>query len=275
MSRVLTLFFAILVFSGCEERSILDELSQRQANEVISILYSNGISATINKVGTGTKARYSINVSSKDYQGALSVVQRNSLPSQDKLTVDEIIKEESFFPQTKELELLKLERAYASEIEKFIRTYSKVYDTSAVVRLIPNNQALDSSSNNSSVAIVVESEESTSALLEDITAVVMKIVPNITKGNIFVTFQPIKSKVSIDSNSTTGDLSKFLGVASVQNSDHRKLSFVIAVLLLMFCVAGGIIGYYVGLVQKQKNNINPNRVGHDKNELLSINNNLL
>lgn len=263
-----TIFFLFLV--GCESKQLAGDLSQRQANEIVNLLFTNNISADLVKSSIGSKSSYSISIRQTDYPSALGLIQKNGLPSADKLSVEDIIKTDSFFPQARELEMLKLERAYASEIEKLIRAYKDVNTVSAVVRKSSVN---DHSQNSvASVALVIQSESPNLIDIDAMTSIIMKVVPEVLKANVVISVQAIKSNTALEEGSYKG-FTSFLGFARVIESDQKKLSFVVTILLLMFCLAGGIIGYYIGLGQKTKRSTS--RTNSERKDLIGLNDTFL
>lgn len=79
-SRILPaigLTLAVLLISGCNDENILDNLSQEQANQVLTILQQHNISAHKNG---NLKAGYSVIVGKTENTAALSIISQYQLP---------------------------------------------------------------------------------------------------------------------------------------------------------------------------------------------------
>lgn len=73
---IITIFF-VLILSGCNDNKVLENLTQEQANQVLSILQQHNISAS--KSGT-LKAGYTVYISQSDNTAALSIINQYQLP---------------------------------------------------------------------------------------------------------------------------------------------------------------------------------------------------
>lgn len=72
---------------GCRQPSLLEGLDQQQANEVLSVLLRNNITAT--KVDAG-KTGYSVRINQVDFSAAVDLLNLYSLPSRPRLQVAEM-----------------------------------------------------------------------------------------------------------------------------------------------------------------------------------------
>jgi len=75
--QALGLALIVMAISGCNDDKVLDNLTQEQANQVLSLLQQHNISAA--KSGT-LKSGYSITVSPAENTAALSVINQYQLP---------------------------------------------------------------------------------------------------------------------------------------------------------------------------------------------------
>lgn len=81
-----------LMLVGCRQPSLLEGLDQLQANEVVSVLQRNNITA--NKVDAG-KTGYSINVRQADFAAAVDLLNLYSLPSRPRMEVAQMFPADS------------------------------------------------------------------------------------------------------------------------------------------------------------------------------------
>jgi type III secretion protein J len=76
--RLLLPLLALLLLAGCARMPLLENLDERQANEVIAVLLRHNIDAQ--KLNAG-KGGYQVQVGSRDLPEAIELMQRNDLPS--------------------------------------------------------------------------------------------------------------------------------------------------------------------------------------------------
>jgi type III secretion protein J len=81
------LMFLCVALLGCRQPSLLEGLDQQQANEVLSVLLRNNITAT--KVDAG-KTGYSVKINQIDFSAAVDLLNLYSLPSRPRLQVAEM-----------------------------------------------------------------------------------------------------------------------------------------------------------------------------------------
>jgi len=77
ISSALGLIFAVIIMSGCNDEKVLDNLTQEQANQVLTVLQQHNVSAHKNG---NLKAGYAVTVSSVENTAALSIISQYQLP---------------------------------------------------------------------------------------------------------------------------------------------------------------------------------------------------
>ncbi|WP_299999380.1 type III secretion system inner membrane ring lipoprotein SctJ [uncultured Cedecea sp.] len=77
ISHTIVLIFTVILISGCNDEKILDNLTQEQANQVLSVLQQHNITAQ--KDGN-LKSGYAVIVGSAENTAALSVINQYQLP---------------------------------------------------------------------------------------------------------------------------------------------------------------------------------------------------
>lgn len=86
------LMLLCLVLAGCRQPNLLEGLDQQQANEVLSVLQRNNISAM--KVDAG-KTGYAVKVDPVDFSAAVDLLNLYSLPSRPRFQVSEMFPADS------------------------------------------------------------------------------------------------------------------------------------------------------------------------------------
>lgn len=238
----------LFILSSCQSKHVVEDVSQKQAHEVISFLSNQGIESTAERMAGSSKGKYYVEVPVNDYTQAITLLHQYNLPSEDKLSAGQLITGNSLFPQSREVESLKIERTYAAEIEEILASFPGIESVNAVVRLGENSYfggEIDKSIF-PSVAIVIN--KFTNSVLDEakINDSILQVVPGVKKEKISLTILS-SNKGNVSAQTSMGNMRQFLWFAKVSAADQKKLSFLMTMCLLLFGVAGGIIGFYIGL----------------------------
>ncbi len=242
ISKISSLFILLvlsLALIGCNGELLLENLSQKQSLQIVNFLSSNGIEVYPEKA-SGSRDKYIIKVAGSDYFDAVSLLERAQLPKPEKQSADELLTSGGIFPQSREIEQLRLERIYASEIEELISKYNGVNQAEAVVRLASNSNP--SPAVNLHIKIVPQTPVQTSQIVESIS----RIVPGVVRDRISISIDEVdNSEITTPGVKTES----FLGFAKVASEDRRGLALAFTLCLLLFGAGGGIMGYYFGMLK--------------------------
>lgn len=98
---------ALLIVSGCDNRTLLSELSQRQSNEVLAVLQENGVEGSRRENG---KQGNSIKVARSDFVTAVDLLRQYNLPSKEPVEIIQAFPGDSLVasPQAERSRLLSL-----------------------------------------------------------------------------------------------------------------------------------------------------------------------
>lgn len=239
IKTVIMLFLLCLVLIGCDGRVLLENISQKQSLEIVNYLATNGIEVYPEKA-SGSRDNYLIKVGGADYFDAVALLERAQLPKSQKQSADELLSSGGIFPQSREIEQLKLERIYASEIEELVAKHKGVKQAEAVVRLSSNTNPI------AAVNLHLKISPSEPVQVSRVVDSILKIVPGVSKDKISVSTDEI---VNTDSVSANDKMESFLGFAKVSADDRRGLALAFTLCLLLFAAGGGIMGYYVGVLR--------------------------
>ncbi|WP_145556371.1 type III secretion system inner membrane ring lipoprotein SctJ [Yersinia canariae] len=101
------LISAIWLMSGCDNQTLLTELSQRQSNEVLAVLQENGVEGTRRENG---KLGNSIRVARSDFVTAVDLLRLYNLPSKESVEIIQAFPGDSLVasPQAERSRLLSL-----------------------------------------------------------------------------------------------------------------------------------------------------------------------
>lgn len=228
-----------LALVGCDSRVLLENLSQKQSLEIVNFLAGNGIEVYPEKA-SGSRDKYLVRVGGAEYFDAVGLLERAELPKPEKQSADELLSSGGIFPQSREIEQLKLERIYASEIEELISKYQGVKQAEAVVRLSSNTNPI--SAVNLHLKLAPQAQVQTNQVAESIS----RIVPGVNRDKISISMDEIANSEGTPSAERT---ESFLGFAKVAAEDRRGLALAFTLCLLLFGAGGGVMGYYFGMLR--------------------------
>lgn len=132
--RVLLLCVVVLCATACSREELIDNLSQRDSIEVLSVLNQAGVRAEREKRSRGSSSLYTIYVSAGDKQQATELLHRFGFPREDAESVEELTRQHGFVPNPAQLNDVRLDRALAAELERLIGAVNGVVDARAIVR---------------------------------------------------------------------------------------------------------------------------------------------
>lgn len=111
----------VLLLSGCRTE-LLAGLSQRQANETIALLQRHGIESQKKDMGKG---RFRVDVSKSDFPEAVSLLERNQLPSRDNLSIADLFPTDSLV-NSPAAERARLISGLEQRLEQTIRSIERI-----------------------------------------------------------------------------------------------------------------------------------------------------
>lgn len=237
--KVVAIYCMVLLLSGCSSAPVADDVAQREANEIIAILNTHNIKASLVKA-RGTKGRYSVIVQEVDLPVAAGVLARLGLPADKKPSFQELTAGNGIIPPSREVEALRVDRAIASELEELLRARSDVASASVLVRM-HSRQAND----RPTVTVVVQRSESKSLDLNEVREIASRAVPGIQSADVYVSVSDARESVQASAGQGAS-LVPFLGKWRVPAEDHSRLVVVVLFLVGFSGVLAGLAGYIVG-----------------------------
>jgi type III secretory pathway lipoprotein EscJ len=241
MIRLLTALVCLVMLSGCRTVTLEEDLTQGQSREVIALLIRNGIQATAEK-GQGAKGRYVVRVPSDRYQEAVILLSKNNLPREPRLTMDQLVSGGGFLPQSREMENLKIDRAFAAEVEELVSHLPGVRSVRAVVHSHHQSEG----ERNPEVTITVHQDQDGMVKREELQVLGSRVVPGVPSEKVQVFIHRSDDIRGVGQGGGAPELMDFLGGVQVSKHDHTKLALLFTLCLALVAGAGGIIGFYIG-----------------------------
>jgi type III secretory pathway lipoprotein EscJ len=140
--QALVLVLCLTVLLGCGKRSVVDELTQVEANKIVSLLSGYGLRAFAER-GSGGHGVYKVTVADEDYTAAVSLLTAHHLPADKQLSLSELLADGGLIPGSREIEKLRIERARSLQIEQALLSFPGVERAHVVVNA-PVNKAASS-----------------------------------------------------------------------------------------------------------------------------------
>lgn len=246
---------SLVVLSGCREVKVAEELTQRQATEIVAILNSSGVAAEASRE-TGSGSKYTVVVDSEHYVNAVSILHQRGLPGERQPTFQELVEQRGFIPNSREVEALRLDYARAINIQEALLEYPPV----ATAKVLLNLEARKAGEA-PGVSIVVQKRAGKEIDKERITEIVGKIMPSIASQDISIleseelknsTQDPSAAVYFKDGKVTYAPLVSFLPGWRVPQSQYNRAVVIFCVVLLAAIIIGLFIGYWYHWYQRTK-----------------------
>jgi type III secretion protein J len=120
--RITVAISLLILISGCTDQVLYSSLSERDANEIVALLYNKGIPVTKKANNDNT---YSISTMKKSFSQAIELLRKNGLPKNHFESLGEVFKKEGFVSSPLE-ERARLNYAQSQELARTIESIDGV-----------------------------------------------------------------------------------------------------------------------------------------------------
>jgi type III secretory pathway lipoprotein EscJ len=235
---------AALLVSGCGTTPVADDVGQREANEIVSLLYERGITAQLVK-GRGSKARYSITVPTSRFADAAAVLSRMGFPADKKPTFQELTASNGIIPASREVEALRIDRATAAEIEDLLKSQADISSASVLVRL----RAVEGQSP-PTATVVIQTRPRRAVSAAEVRDITARAVPGMKPEDVFVSLSEVSDYSNRDAemahSDESGAMVSFLGVSKVPSTEYRSHVMLFIGLSVFVGMLAGLCGFLLG-----------------------------
>jgi type III secretory pathway lipoprotein EscJ len=251
MWRIVFCVGLIICAAGCGTSPVADDLPQREANEIVSVLRRHGIDSQIQKQ-KGGHGRYSVVVSQSEFGESVTLLSALGLPLERKTSFSDLVSQSGILPSSREVESLRLDRAAAAELEDLLKGHPSVAAASVVVR----SHGLEIGVS-PSVSAVIQTKQGSILSVVETKQVIARTVPGLKAEEVVVSVAEQSIQPSTQSNATAhssgGQIDKpskglvpFLLFWKVPEEQYAGLASLVVGLLLLMGALAGIAGYILG-----------------------------
>ncbi len=135
----ISLILFLLILAACGREPVYQDLSEQDANEILVVLYKNGIDAQKTKVEAAQEVSYTVMVTSDSIQKARKILVESNLPRKRALGFSEICKEKGLIPTPEEEKCRKL-LAIKGEIINVLEKVPGVIEADVVLNIPERNE---------------------------------------------------------------------------------------------------------------------------------------
>lgn len=251
-------FIALVVcLSACSRSSVVDGLSQREANEVVTVLYNYGVKASV-AASAAVRGKYEVSVDSSYASQARILLQANDLPREPAKQLNDLLEAKGLLPNPREVEQARVDLALSEEVRGLIEKLPEVRSASVVVRsmlLLGKSPA---------AVIVVQRDASSTTedqkfltqIRETVQPVIASVAPeNIHIRSVSVSAEALKAAEEIFPNEGLKlgvPLTSFLRWWKIPSGEVKSLYFLLIIASVLSLVVGGFLGYWYGFLRQSQ-----------------------
>lgn len=230
LPRIFLCIFSVWLLVGCESQELFSDLTESEANEIVSVLFSADLEA--NKSAETKSGSYKIYTTKSSFSKAVAVLQSHGLPRERFESVGDIFQKDGFVSSPLE-ERARLNYAMSQELSRTISNIDGVI-MARVHLAVPRKAHLAETVEPSSASVFVKhrSDIDLSDSVGKIKSLVVTGLENLPYDNVTVALFPAEYK----QNSVTEN--NELNVYNASVGDFSPATVIPALAVLVLSVAG-------------------------------------
>jgi len=242
------------VLTGCGTVPVAYDLDQGQANQIVSVLNSNGISAKAERQ-IGGRGGFTVQVRSSGYARAVDIMTKKGLPSRVQESFADLIAPKGFIPDSREMEALRLDHALSIQLQELLTSLPQVDAANVVVRrhfMQPKGET--------GVSVTISYKGESSPDGQVIRDLVSQVVPGIEIDRVSLSqFRADAESAQVgeegvfnkDGELVRTPLTNLVFGWRVSEEDYRGIVLFMVGFSLILCLMGVLAGYWYGYVKQQ------------------------
>lgn len=238
----LLLFLGVSLFlTGCGEKELYSNLSEKEANEMIAILIRNAIKA--NKL-SGAENTYIVNVETQYFSEAVDILNNYGYPHDKFVGVGDVFKKSGLVSSPSE-ERIRYMHALSQDLQNTLCLISGVLNARVHI-VIPNNDPLADQVYPASAAVFIKYRKNAGveALSAQVKNLVVKSIEGLNYDNVTLALFPV------DENDTTAPAGE-QPIIDPQRLKTSPLPFILAGITFVLVAIGSAVAYIM-LYRKKK-----------------------
>lgn len=250
MHKVFSFWFClslVLLLAGCSGEPIARNLSQKEANQIVAVLASHGISADIES-SAGGRAKFEVSVNQGDFTSAVTVLNQSRLLEASQF--EEMIGERGILPSSRDFESLRVDHARALEIAEHLESHPAIASAKVAMRhnLLQENAE-------PGISCLIQTRPAAQITKEEIVQIVSSLVPGIKPEHVMVNLSALDAgPAQLQTDGVQNKKGKVLYLpvtpfmlgARVVEDDYRRLAFGLLGFLVVVAVLSAVVGYWYG-----------------------------
>jgi len=242
------------VLAGCGTVPVAYDLDQSQANQIVSVLNSNGITAKAERQ-VGGRGGFTVQVRSSGYARAVDIITRKGLPSRVQESFADLIAQKGFIPDSREMEALRLDHALSVQLQELLASLPQVHAANVVVRrhfLQPRGET--------GVSVTISYKGVSAPDDQVVRDLVSQVIPGIETDRVSMSlFRAASEAAQIgeegvynqDGEVVRTPLTNLVFGWRVSEQDYRGIVLFIVGFGLILCLMGVLAGYWYGYIKQQ------------------------
>lgn len=227
---------AVALLAGCSDQVLLRDLSERDANEIVSALYASSIQSK--KMADAKGESFAVSVRQDEFPRAVAALQALGLPRQPRPNLNDIFGESSFAPTPFE-QKIRYTYGLSQELERTISLMEGTLNTRVHV-VIPDNESRNDVVELAKASVFVNFDDRYD--VEQLVPRIRKLVSDSLEGVVpeRVEVLAIPSRVDLRAQSQIPIIS-FMGVR-VHKNDFRIYLVQLGILMGLLTMAIATLG---------------------------------
>lgn len=232
-----TLLSALLGFAllGCNQVDLYRKLSEREANEIVSILVFQNIAAT--KHTDAKKEFYTVRVHEESLARAVQILKTMGYPREQRDSIGDVFKPSGLVPTPFE-EQVRFIYAMNQEMERTISLMQGVMDVRVHIVLAQPGQAASEGAARASVLLNYDSAYDFTERVPAIKRLVADAVDNILYENVEVLATPVRTRLT---GLSKLQVQQVLGIGVIRE-DRLGFLLLLGGLMLLWLVTAALLG---------------------------------
>lgn len=249
LKQLCILLLLTLTLAGCKTVSLVQDVTQRRATQIVAALNTRGIPATLTR-SSGSGSNYQVEVKSEYYSQAIEILNQRGLLEETPASFKELTAAQGFLPSSREMEALRMDHAMASEVSSLLEQHPAIEAARIILRM-----SFLKGAGEPSVSAVIQVRSGTNVTREEIGQLIMQALPGMKPANVSLTVvvppadaqsTTLLGVANINGRVVHAPLVPFILGWRVPEDDYVGLALTMITCFVLTGVIGGVVGFLYG-----------------------------